>query len=280
MRINPAKTISDVKNFWESNPLWVGESKHDVGTVEFFEEHRKIVLDDCLAGEHDKRIFPSSKNSGKVLDMGCGTGLWTVELFQNGCQNIISADLTFNALKLTKKRCDLFGVKAFLTQQNAERLGFKDSVFSHVNCLGVIHHTPDTKTCISEISRVLKYEGTATISVYYRNIFLRIWPMLKWSGKLLSKTGAGLVGRGRENVYSLSDVNEIVRMYDGKENPIGKCYTRLEFIQMISPYFEIKQMFIHFFPSRTLPFRLPKKLHRILDRKFGFMIYATLKKQQ
>jgi hypothetical protein len=65
MQINPSKTISDVKNFWESNPLWVGESKYDVGTVEFFEEHRKVMLDDCLAGEHDQRIFPSSKTVEK-----------------------------------------------------------------------------------------------------------------------------------------------------------------------------------------------------------------------
>jgi ubiquinone/menaquinone biosynthesis C-methylase UbiE len=204
--------------------------------------------------------------------------LWTIELFQNGCKEIVSADLTFSALKLTRKRCDVYGVKACFAQQNAERLAFKDGVFSHVNCLGVIHHTPDTRACIREITRVLKNGGIATISLYYRNMFLRVWPILKWVGKLLAKAGAGLSGRGRENIYALDDINEIVRMYDGKENPIGKCYNRLEFTRMVAHYFEIKEMFIHFFPSRTLPFKLPKKLHQILDRKLGFMIYATLKK--
>ena len=87
-------------------------------------------------------------------------------------------------------------------------------------------------------------------------------------------------GRGRENIYNLNDVNEIVRYYDGKDNPIGKCYTCKEFIQMVEPCFNVKETFFHFFPVRTLPFKIPKSIHRVLDRCMGFLIYANLEKKQ
>ena len=37
--------------------------------------------------------------------------------------------------------------------------------------------------------------------------------------------------------------------------------------------------FFHFFPARSLPFKIPKFLHFLLDRYLGFMIYFNLKKE-
>jgi len=74
-------------------------------------------------------------------------------------------------------------------------------------------------------------------------------------------------------------VNEIVRLYDGVKNPIGKAYSKNEFYAMLSPYFEVIEIFLHFFPARALPFKLSRGLHRFLDRHFGFMIFANLQKK-
>lgn len=273
------KDINAVREFWESNPLFVGESIYGSGTKDFFEEHRRIVIDDCLAGKFDERVLPDAMNQEKVLDLGCGPGFWTIELALRGCKNIVAVDLTMNALELTRKRCELYGVKAKFSEQNAEILAFKDACFSHVNCQGVIHHTPDTEACIREIARVLCPGGTANISVYYQNIFLRTWSLLSGLGGLFSKMGFKFSGRGREDIYVLKDVDEIVRFYDGKYNPIGKAYTRREFMRMLEPYFYIKEMYLHFFPARTFPFKLPKWIHKIFDRYAGFLIYATLAKR-
>jgi len=78
----------------------------------------------------------------------------------------MAADLTRNALTLTEKRLSAYGVIAELSIQNAENMTFKNSEFSHVNCLGVIHHSPNPASCIKEIARVLGAKGTACISVY------------------------------------------------------------------------------------------------------------------
>jgi hypothetical protein len=94
----------------------------------------------------------------------------------------------------------------------------------------------------------------------------------------LVKLGGGLNGRGREKIFLEKDVDEIVRLYDGSENPVGKSYTRKQFLEMLDKHFEIKETYLHFFPARALPFRLPLSLHQWLDEKLGFMIYATVKK--
>jgi len=279
--MNPSSgvNIQKVKAFWEANPLWTGESKYTPGTKEFFEEHRKIVLEDCFAGKLDERAIPKNLGKKRVLDLGCGLGFWSIELFLRGCKNIVAVDLTESSLSLTKKRCSNYGVKAKLSVQNAEELGLDDETFSHVNCHGVIHHTPETDACIKEIHRVLEKNGTACISVYFLNIFLRLWPLINFFGKIITFFGAGLRGRGRERIYEVRDCDELVRLYDGIDNPIGKYYTMDEFKTMLEPYFKIEEVYLHYFPARTLPFKLPKSVHRFLDRHSGFLVYANLKKR-
>lgn len=267
--------IKDVQNFWENNPLFTGESKHHPGSKDFFDEHSQIVIEDCLAGEFDLRTVPSSENSLNVLDLGCGPGFWLIELSKRGVKSITGADLTANAVQLSRMRCSIYGVKATVLQENAENLSFRDQTFTHVNCQGVIHHTPNTERCVAEIARVLKPGGTASISVYYKNYFIRNWSWLRYLGLILFKMGASLKGRGRESIFSLRSSNEIVRYYDGASNPIGKAYSESEFREMLSKHFEVTETYLHFFPLRTLPIKLPKNIHRFLDRNFGFMIYAS-----
>ncbi len=274
-----SSTIEDVRNFWHNNPLWTGESDLPLGSKEFFEEHRRVVIEDGTVGVLDPRIFPTAANRKSVLDLGCGPGFWLVELWERGCQKLTAADLTQPALELARRRCEIYGVIAEFKIQNAEAMTFKDGEFSHVNCQGVIHHSPNTLSCIQEIARVLEPGGSASISVYYKNFFLRNWSSLNWIGKIFFAIGSRLKGRGREQIFKTSDVNEIVRLYDGAQNPVGKAYSQKEFEEMLKPYFEIEHVFFHFFPARSLPFKIPRFLHRFLDQNLPFMIYVFLRKK-
>lgn len=273
------KSIDDVRNFWNSNPLYTGEIDAPADSKEFFEKTRDIFINDIFAGNLDERFFPDDLSTKKVLDLGCGVGMWVAEFGLKGCLNITGADLTPNSLKIAKNRCDAYGVKATLVEENAEELSFPDETFNHVNCSGVVHHTVHPEKAVSEIHRVIAKGGTAMISVYYKNFFLRHWGILRFPGKVLSALGAKLIGRGRDNIFATDDVNDLVRIYDGSENPIGLAYSDAEFRVMLSPYFEIAETYLHFFPARSLPFPIPKFMHRFLDKHFGFMIFATLRKK-
>lgn len=50
--------VERVRSFWESNPLWTGESCHSPDSLDFFEEHRAVYLKDCFAGSFDVRFLP------------------------------------------------------------------------------------------------------------------------------------------------------------------------------------------------------------------------------
>lgn len=273
-------TVEQVKDFWESSPLFAGESRHPVGSKEFFIEHRRVILEDGHAGTLDPRFLPPVHNRDAVLDLGCGPGFWVIELSKRcNLPHITAADLTQQAADLARTRAAIFDVNATICTQNAERMTFADGTFSHVNCCGVIHHTPDTEGCVREIARVLRPGGTAVIGVYYKNFILRNWKWLSGISSLLGRAGAALRGRGREGIYKESDIDEIVRLYDGDKNPIGKAYSTAEYKAMLEPYFKVDDHFLTFFPARTIPFPIPKFLHRWLDRESGFLIHMVLTKK-
>ena len=91
---------------------------------------------------------------------------------------------------------------------------------------------------------------------------------LKSFGWLISLFGGKLKGRGIE-----SNVDEIVRLYDGVENPIGKSFSKKQVMELFEPFFNVEETYLHFFPARSLPFKMPNLIHRFLDKRCGFMIY-------
>jgi 2-polyprenyl-3-methyl-5-hydroxy-6-metoxy-1,4-benzoquinol methylase len=274
-------SVKDVKHFWESNPLFSGESYHEIASKNWFEEHERIYTRDCFAGSLDKRIFANASRDSKVLDLGCGVGMWLSQFAKRGYRNLTGADLTSKALSIAQKRADTYGYEYALHKENAEELSYENCSFDHVNCQGVIHHTPNTENCIKEISRILKPDGTALISVYYKNIILRNWKLLYPLGKILGMMKFGMKGRGREDIFKIKNMNDLTRLYDGADNPIGKVYSKMEFSNLLKSHFKIEEVFFHFFPARSFPFKIPKVLHRFLDQRgCPFMIFASLKKEK
>src|SRR5437016_4111083 len=163
--MNHSPTVDQVRAFWENSPLFVGESQFSAGSAAFFQEHARVIVEDGFAGQMDERIFPIARDAA-VLDLGCGPGFWVTQFASRGFKNLHAADLTERALELAATRCRLLGIACSFGRENAEALSFPDNSFDHVNCQGVIHHTPDTVACVREIARVLKPGGTACLSVY------------------------------------------------------------------------------------------------------------------
>jgi hypothetical protein len=72
-----------------------------------------------------------------------------------------------------------------------------------------------------------------------------MWPYVGWVGTWLARRGAGLKGRGRERIFLERDPDEIVRLYDGADNPIGKSFTKHQFRMLLEPWFEIEETYLH-----------------------------------
>ena len=278
MKNNP--DISKIKLFWENNPLFKGESKYDFGSSSFFEEHRKVYLEDVFNNCIERyNIFPSKNKIENCLDLGCGVGFWSIEIPKRvSVKNMYCSDLTKTAIETTSTRLKSNGIHANLSIQNGESTTFENNFFDFVNCQGVIHHTENPELMIKEISRILSKDGEASISVYYKNFFLRNWNLLRVFGKMFYNLGIQFKGRGRESILAEKQTDEITRLYDGENNPKGLAYSKAEFIETLSKYFIIQDQFLYYFPSRMFPFKFPKKLHYFISRYFGFMICYKLTK--
>ena len=57
--------IQGVRAFWQAHPLWTGESEHAAGSNAFFEEHRRVYIADCFAGDFDLRFLPPPRKGGR-----------------------------------------------------------------------------------------------------------------------------------------------------------------------------------------------------------------------
>lgn len=196
--------------------------------------------------------------------------------FARSGANVVGVDLTHTAVNLTRESLRLFSLTAQLGVADAEKLPFLDNCFDFVTSNGVLHHTPDTERAFQEALRAPKPGHRALISVYYKHPLLRrpLFPLTR----LMLRLGS-LRAAGRTGLTTARTAEEFVRSYDGDRNPLGKAYDFAE-PRRLSRGSEILNMEVHFFSRRFFPLGkyIPVWLHRQLNRHFGTLIYARLRK--
>ena len=270
-----AADLQAVRSFWNRLPLFVGESTAGAGEKEFFEEHLRSSLHE-YGGRVPEIFFRDVAPGSRAVDVGCGIGVWVQRLRERGAR-VTACDLSDSGVRLTRRRIELFDLHSLVAQGNAEQLPFASGAFDHVSCQGVIHHTPRTEACIAEFHRVLKPAGTLSVSVYYKVWALRS-PMLFRVVRFFSRFLITFRGRGREQMFSLETPEDLVRYYDGVDNPIGKAYTLGEIEEMLAGKFRIVERERFLIPRRALPVALPDPVFRGLARWFGLMIVLRCRK--
>ena len=110
--------------------------------------------------------FEKSKGL-RVLEIGVGLGADHQKFAEAGAV-LYGIDLTERAVEHTSKRLAEFGLNAKVKRGDAESLEFQDGFFDQVYSWGVLHHSPNTPTAISEVWRVLKIGGIAKIMIYHK----------------------------------------------------------------------------------------------------------------
>lgn len=113
-----------------------------------------------------QQVLPDPIIRGAIgLEVGCGSGYDTYVMAKDNPRVIFtSIDLSegiFSAQKLTK---GLQNVR--LIKGSALDIPCKNGMFDFVYSFGVLHHTPDPESALTEISRVLKSDSPAYIYVY------------------------------------------------------------------------------------------------------------------
>ena len=108
--------------------------------------------------------FSKYDEQSTVLDVGCGTGRWSIYL-SSKFSNVYAMDPSkaiYAAANLTK---DIPGVH--LIKASAENIPFEDETFDLVISLGVLHHIPDTQKALNTIVKKVNKGGQCLIYLYY-----------------------------------------------------------------------------------------------------------------
>lgn len=124
----------------------------------------KKILSELLSKLNLKKFFLKDK---VVLDLGCGSGRFSIALAELGVKRCIGVDLGNEGLEIARtiaKNKKLTCLK--FKKANVLKLPFKDNTFDFVFCKGVLHHTGKTFAGLKELLRVLKPNSKAFIYLY------------------------------------------------------------------------------------------------------------------
>ena len=119
----------------------------------------------------EKLIFNKYvKKDAKILDLGCGAGRTTINLYKIGYNNIIGIDNAKKQLKIAKDYTKKTNLPISFIKCNAKRLPFKNQIFdiAFFSFNGLMTIKKKEKV-FDEIYRILKKDGLFIFTVHDKN---------------------------------------------------------------------------------------------------------------
>jgi SAM-dependent methyltransferase len=159
-----------------------------------------------VAAKLEKALGRAPSHYGRMLEIGAGTGYFTLNLLRRGIVDRATAiDISpgmLEALQATAVRLDL---AVETVPADAERLPFEDGSFDLVIGHAVLHHIPDLRAALGECMRVLGPGGTLAFMGEPSRHGDRIAIVPKRVGILAAPLWTRLVGARRRNGASPPD---------------------------------------------------------------------------
>jgi ubiquinone/menaquinone biosynthesis C-methylase UbiE len=98
---------------------------------------------------------------GDALEIGAGTGYFTLNLLQAGAiERATATDISPGMLAALQENAEGLGLEVRAAAADAETLPFPDQSFDLVFGHAVLHHIPDLDQAFSEFNRVMRPGGT------------------------------------------------------------------------------------------------------------------------
>lgn len=163
-----------------------------------------------------KGYLPTSTNPLRILDAGCGTGESTSYLVHlNRSAEVVAMDLSAGALDVARERL----IRSVPSETSRCQFVHKSifdveeiqGQFDLINCVGVVHHTPDPLRAVRALAKKLKPGGLLHIFVYAAHGRWEVSLMQK-ALKLLKAEDKGFeegVKLGRQVFEALPDGNRL-----------------------------------------------------------------------
>ncbi|CAM4097477.1 class I SAM-dependent methyltransferase [Bordetella pseudohinzii] len=169
-------------------------------------------------------LMPVAGQDGKVvLDFGCGPGHDLVGFgTYSKPAKLYGYELSPSSLDEARSRLALHGIDAELIQGQADEpvLPLAAASVDFIHSSGVLHHVPDIDSCLRELHRLLKPDGSMQVMVYNQDsLWYHLYVAYQWR-----------LQWGRDTDVSLRQA--FARSTDGEECPIANVYRPQEFIDI------------------------------------------------
>lgn len=133
-----------------------------------------------------KRLQPLLKANPRVLDVGCGTGDLSIELFENIAAQVMGVDFCGPMLRLAQKKAPHLP----FIEGDALRLPFADSSFDGLTVAFAVRNLSSVTAGLTEFHRVLKPGAwmailefsQPTVPMMRQLVWFYYWRLLPWIG--------------------------------------------------------------------------------------------------
>lgn len=112
--------------------------------------------------KHLDLLLGSFVPTGLILDAGCGSGTYGIILAETGA-TVIGIDMASEAVAMAKERARRKAVNFSPMLGDLESVAARNECFDVCFCGWVLHHLPDIRPALSELTRVLKPGGRILI---------------------------------------------------------------------------------------------------------------------
>lgn len=126
-----------------------------------FQQQRRAELHSSMADRWQmelKKYLPIQDRKIKILDVGCGSGFFTILLAKQGYE-VVGTDLTPEMIERSRELAKEEGVDCKFEIMDAENLEFPDETFDAVISRNLTWTLPDAGRAYDEWYRVLKKDG-------------------------------------------------------------------------------------------------------------------------
>ena len=253
---------------WNRTPCGTGPhlASFTCGTREFFDEVSRSRYEDTDPWMKRTIDFSVARNK-RLLEIGHGMGTDLRSFCEEGAE-VYGIDITEEHHHLAKLNFETHGKSCTLKLNDGADIDFPPDYFDIAYSHGVLHHTPDTVRCISEVYRVLKPGGLFIMSVYHTYSAFHLCSKLFYEGVLRGR----LRKLGHDGLMATVEHGA-----DGVEiKPLVKMYRKGQLRHMLADFAEVRFKVAHFTREHIpkLGRLLPRFCERLLEPWLGWYLVA------
>ena len=180
---------------------------------------------------------------GRLLDIGCGTGLFVEKFIKNG-GTAVGLDISGKMISRAYSRCP---TSEFIVG-TGEKIPFCDDSFEAVASLLAFSYVKDPNAMLSESYRVLKSGGVLSICTLGKKLLTRGIPAIYQLGEKMKIKHIVMKDFG-EHYY---DKNDMIRLFtEAGFSEVDVSWCSFAHIDMIDPLFNFAQKVEPFVEKRV-----------------------------